>query len=216
MSSTGSRPHTSAPKRTIARSWRTAWQPSILNQRYTEIIRQADAPFLSASTGTGEFVRPVEIASLGVQTEEDKALPGLEAALAEIERARQHGFTEAELARAKAELLRGYKSSYDERNNIENDAFAQAYLDNFLTGAIPIGVTDSYSLAQELLPTITLAEVNDRVATLYAPDNRAVLLVAPEKGRRHPARRGRLDRSPGATRRSSSTNPTPPARSAAS
>ena len=153
----------------------------ILNQRYTELIRKADAPFLSASTGIGEFVRPVEIASVGVQTEEDKALPGLEAALAEVERARQHGFTEAELVRAKAELLRGYKSSYDERNNIENDAFAQAYLDNFLTGAVPIGITDSYSLAQELLPTITLADVNDRVATLYAPDNRAVLLVAPQK-----------------------------------
>ncbi len=154
---------------------------SILNQRYTEITRQADAPFLSASTGTGEFVRPVQIASLGVQTEEDQALPGLEAALAEIERARQHGFSEAELSRAKTEFLRQYKSSYDERNNIENDAFAQDYLDNFLTGAIPIGVTDSYTLAQELLPTITLAEVNGRVSTLYAPDNRAVLLVAPQK-----------------------------------
>ncbi len=129
---------------------------SILNQRYTELMRKADAPFLSASTGTGELVRPVQAASLGVQTEEDKALPGLEAALAEIERARQHGFTEAELLRAKTELLRQYKSNYDERNNIENDAFAQRYLDNFLTGAVPIGVTDSYSLAQELLPTITV------------------------------------------------------------
>ena len=154
---------------------------SILNQRYTELMRKADAPFLSASTGTGELVRPVQAASLGVQTEEDKALPGLEAALAEIERARQHGFTEAELLRAKTELLRQYKSNYDERNNIENDAFAQRYLDNFLTGAVPIGVTDSYSLAQELLPSITVAEVNERVATLYAPDNRAVVLVAPEK-----------------------------------
>jgi zinc protease len=154
---------------------------SILNQRYAEMIRKADAPFLSASTGTGEFVRPVQIASLGVQTEEDKALPGLEAALAEVERARQHGFTEAELARAKADFLRQYKSSYDERNNIESDAFAQDYLNNFLTGAVPIGVTDSYSLAQELLPVITLAEVNDRIQTLYAPDNRAVVLVAPKK-----------------------------------
>ena len=154
---------------------------SMLNERYAEITRQADAPFLSASTGTGEFVRPVQIASIFVQTEEDQAQPALEAALTEVERARQHGFTEAELARAKAELLRQYQSSYDERNNIENDAFAQGYLQNFLTGAIPTGVADDYALAQELLPSITLADVNDRLATLYAPDNRAVLLIAPEK-----------------------------------
>ena len=83
--------------------------------------------------------------------------------------------------RAKAKLLRQYQSNYDERNNIENDAFAQGYLQHFLTGAIPTGAADDYALAQELLPSITLSDVNDRLATLYAPDNRAVVLVAPKK-----------------------------------
>jgi zinc protease len=154
---------------------------SMLNQRYAEITRQSDAPFLSAATGTGEFVRPVQIANVFVHTEEDRVELGLAAALAEVERARQHGFTEAELARAKADLLRQFQSRYDERNNIENDAFAQGYLQNFLTGAIPTSVADDYALAQEMLPAIALADVDARIDTLYAPGNRAVLLVAPEK-----------------------------------
>jgi zinc protease len=153
----------------------------MLNQRYTEITRAADSPFLSASTGVGEFVRPVQIASVFAQTEEGQAQGGIEAVLAEVERARQHGFTESELARAQAELLRIFQSSYDERNNIENSVFAQGYLDNFLTGAIPTSVADDYALAQELIPAITLGEVNARVAALYGADNRAILLVAPDK-----------------------------------
>jgi zinc protease len=154
---------------------------SMLNQRYTEIIREADPPFLSASTGAGEFVRPVQIASVFVQTEEGEAERGLQRVLAEIERARQHGFTAGELERAKTDLLRMFKSSYDERNNIASSNLAQGYLNNFLTGAIPTSVVDDYALVQELLPTITLEDVNARVEALYGQDNRAVILVAPEK-----------------------------------
>jgi zinc protease len=153
----------------------------MLNQRFTEITRRADADFLGASTGTSELVRPVQISTLFVQTEEDGILAGLEAALTEVERARQHGFTEAEFERARTELLRLFESTYAERNNIENRAFAEGYLQNFLTGAIPTAVVDDYALAQELLPAMTLAEVNARVPVLYPEENRAVLLVAPEK-----------------------------------
>jgi zinc protease len=154
---------------------------SMLNQRYTELTRAGGAPFLAASTGVGEFVRPVQIASVFAQTEEGQAEAGIGAVLAEVERARQHGFAEAELARAKAELLRIFQSRYDERNNIENAAFAQGYLDNFLTGAIPTSIADDYALVQELLPTLTLAEINARVDALYGAENRAILLVAPDK-----------------------------------
>jgi zinc protease len=154
---------------------------TMLNQRYTEITRQESPPFLAAATGSGEYVRPVQIASLYVQTEEGQAETGLQAALAEIERARQHGFTEAELNRARTDMLRQFQSSYDERNNLDSSMLAQGYLQNFLTGAIPTSVTDDFALAQELLPTITLADVNDRMEALYGRDNRAVIVVAPEK-----------------------------------
>ena len=153
----------------------------MLNQRFTEIARQGDSAFLAASTGSSELVRPVQISTLYVQTEEDQVLPGYQAALAEIERARQNGFTEAELERAKTELLRQFESAYAERNNIENSVFAQGYLQHFLTGSIPTSVMDDFALAQELLPGLTLAELNARVETLFPEQNRAVLLVAPEK-----------------------------------
>ena len=153
----------------------------MLNQRFAEMLRRADVPFLGASTGGSELVRPAPITTLVVQTEEDQVLPGYQAALAEIERARQNGFTAAELARAKTELLRQYESSYAERNNLENSVFAQWYLQHFLTGSIPTSVTADYELAQELIPGLTLEEVNARVASLYPQENRSVMLIAPQK-----------------------------------
>lgn len=173
-----------APLRTTA-DYRTLLADTLvadmLNQRFTEITRRADAAFLGASTGTSELVRPAPINTLFVQTEEDAALAGLQAALTEVERARQHGFTQAELDRARTELLRLYQSTYAERNNIENSGFAQGYLDHFLTGAIPTSIAGDYALAQELLPGLALADVNARIPVLYPEQNRAVLLVAPEK-----------------------------------
>lgn len=153
----------------------------MLNQRYAEITRKADAPFLAASAGRETLVRPVELSTLVVQTDAAGALPGLEAALTEVERARQHGFTVAELERAKADLLRQFQRNYDERNKLDSSAHAQSFLDNFLTGATPTSPTDDWALAQKLLPTITLDEINGHVQELYPAQNRAVVLIAPAK-----------------------------------
>jgi zinc protease len=153
----------------------------MLNYRFQEILRQADAPFLYAGAGVGDFVRPVKISQVFVQTENEAAASGLEAAMLEIERARRHGFGEAELARARAELLRLFQNNYDERNNLPNRAWAQTFLNHFLTGTAPTSAEEDFALAQEFIPGVTLDEVNAHVLELFPLQNRAVVLTAPEK-----------------------------------
>ncbi len=154
---------------------------SMLNQRLGEIARQSDAPFLTAGVGAGEFARPVTADSIGALVEDDKVELGLEALLIEVERVRRHGFAETELERAKIDLLRSYKTIYDERENIDNRALASQYLDHFLAGD-PIPSIDAlYELAQRLIPEITLAEANEKSIALAASDNREVIVTAPDK-----------------------------------
>ncbi len=153
----------------------------MLNYRFDELTRKADAPFLYAGSGLGNLVRPVDINYLVAQTEDGGASVGLDALMTEVTRARAHGFTAAELQRAIAETLRGYKSAFDERNNIENSAHAGAYLSHFLQAETPLSEDDAYALAQELLPGITLDEVNQEALALFPLENRAVVMIAPEK-----------------------------------
>ena len=106
---------------------------------------------------------------------------GLDQLVTEVERVQRHGFTASELERAKTELLRSYELFNDRRDDLNNDYFVQAYVDNFLRGNAFTSIPDEYALAQSLLPTVVLDQVNDRARLLMAANDRAIVLVAPER-----------------------------------
>ena len=154
---------------------------SMLNKRFAEIARQGNAPFLGAGVSKGSLVRPAVSYSIGAQVQEDSILVGLDAVLTEAARVRQHGFTETELARDKQETLRAYERAFNERENTESGSYASEYVNHFLEDEPVPGIAYEYELVQEVLPGITVEEVNARAAELLAEANRVVLVLMPEK-----------------------------------
>jgi len=154
---------------------------SVLNERILDIERQPDAPFLSAWAGQGEYVRPIDVDVLMATVEDGGVAPGLEAILTEAARLEQFGVTEAELARAKEETLSFYESIYDERNNVDSSSHADEYLAHFLNAVTAPGIEYEYAFVKDVVPTITVDEVNAVAAGLSAADNRVIVVTAPEK-----------------------------------
>ena len=104
-----------------------------------------------------------------------------EALLTEAARVRQHGFTATELARAKTQSLRTIEQIYRERDKSRSRAFAGEYIRNFLTNEPIPGIEREHALYNELIPTITLEEV-DAVASRWIKDHsRVVSVQMPEK-----------------------------------
>ena len=153
----------------------------MLNARLSEIARTGSAPFLGARVFRGALARPAEFYGLGVQTDEDSLLVGLRAVLTEAVRAREHGFTETELERTRQEMLRGYERAYNERDKTSSASFAREYVSHFLEDEPAQGIAYEYELVKGLLPGITVAEVNELAEELLAEENRAVVVVMPEK-----------------------------------
>jgi zinc protease len=154
---------------------------SMLTNRFEELRQQPNAPFIFAAAGSGELVRPAGIFDVSAQTKDTDIAAGLDALLTEIERVRQFGFTEGELAQAKAEAMRAYERYYADRNNLRNTSFADEYTAHFLSGVPMPGVENEFNYAQQLMPGITLDDVNRRSETLMPEGDRAILLTAPEK-----------------------------------
>ncbi|MEZ4733205.1 MAG: insulinase family protein [Caldilineaceae bacterium] len=153
----------------------------MLNQRFDELSRQSDAPFLAAVAYEGSFIRPVDIAGLWAQVQDDSITRGLAALITEAERAARYGFTESELERAKKDLIRQAEQAYDEREHTESNAHAFRYIDQFLSGGYLPSAELQLDLTQQLAPAITLAEVNERIAGFVGAENRMVMVTAPEK-----------------------------------
>jgi zinc protease len=153
----------------------------MLNARLSELAREADPPFVAASSSEGNIVRTQAAYSVGAAVHEGGVLRGLEAILTEAERVARHGFAESELDREKADLLRYYESAFAEREHTESSQLANEYARAFMEGEAVPGIAAEFDLVKQYLPAITLADVN-RLAGEWMPDgNRVIVLQAPRK-----------------------------------
>ena len=156
----------------------------MMNARFAELAQKPDAPFVFGFTGRGSFLaRTKEIAFLNALVKEGNVEGALRALLTEAERVARFGFTETELARQKANILRNYERLALEKDNAMAANKANEYVRNFLVDETLPSAEDEYALHQRFLPEITLAEIN-KLAREWFPtsgQNRLVVLTAPEK-----------------------------------
>ncbi len=153
----------------------------MLNLRLSEISRRPNAPFLAAQAGTSGIGRSLELFEIEAQVPEGKITEGLGALMMEAKRVQQYGFSNEELARAKAGLLAGYERAYKERETSESANYANEYVRHFLEREPIPGMEFEYRIASTYLPTVTAEEVAAVAKAFITDENRVVLGVAPEK-----------------------------------
>lgn len=156
----------------------------MLNARFGELAQKPDAPFVFGFSGRGGFLaRSKEIASLSALVKEGAVENAMRALLTEAERVARFGFTETELARQKASVLRNYERLALEKENALASSKADEYVRSFLTGETLPSADDEYALHRRFVPEITLAEIN-KLARQWFPasgQNRLVIVTAPDK-----------------------------------
>ena len=153
----------------------------MINQRLFERRQVADPPYIGASAGRGNLVGSTAVLRVRARVSEDGVARGLDVVLEELRRAQLHGFTTTELARAKANQMRGIESAYEERDQRPSARLAAEYLRHFLEAEPVPGIEVEYQLYQALMPEIGTAEV-DAVADLWAEPGNVVLLVSGPAG----------------------------------
>jgi len=156
---------------------------SFLSQRLDEISKKSDAPFLGAGMGISSFyITDMKRATvLSVSCKEGKLKEGFTVAYRELLRAAQGGFTESELARYKANLMRGIESNYDNRMNKENSFYTYEYVRHFLDNRPACGEASYFLQIAPLFKLITLDQINARIKECVTKENRAIMVMAPEK-----------------------------------
>jgi zinc protease len=153
----------------------------MLNARLDELRRAPAPPFLAAGAGRGSGVRGAELYRLQATAAPERLEGALRALLVEVERARRFGFSEGELERQKASVLRRYESAFAERDKAESGDLAGELLAYALEGEAAPGIEVELALLRAALPSITLAEVQAAGTGWTAADGRVLLASAPEK-----------------------------------
>ena len=154
---------------------------SMLNGRLQELTQQADPPFAFGSSGKGSLIRTKGVYALSAGVEPDGVVRGLDALLTEAARVAQFGFTETELERAKASMLRGIERAFDDRENQLSRRYVAEFTRAYLEGEPIPGIEYEFELFKRFVPEISLEAVNTVGRDWIREDNRVVVVSAPEK-----------------------------------
>ena len=156
---------------------------TMINDRLAELRQQANPPYQSATGRASTFFlsRMKESFSLSVSCREDNILGGLIAAVGVTEQARQHGFTQAELNRAKSLKLNHDERKFRERDDRRNSKYVSACVQHFLNSEPLLSMEQQVELTRRFDCKVTLEEVNKAVRELISDQNQVAIMYAPDK-----------------------------------
>lgn len=154
---------------------------SLLSQRLTELSRKPEATFLEAGVRFSSLTPDVAIVNIGVAVPNNGIEQGFQQVMEEIARAAQTGFTQVELDRAKLSFNASIDRFYLSRNDWTSEQFTEGLLNQFITG-IPVSSTeDQVAIMREVVPTITLEDIDNEANFWTATDNRLIFITMPRK-----------------------------------
>jgi zinc protease len=156
---------------------------AMLSQRMQELMQKEEPPFLYAANTFGSLARGYESYNAYAYLAKGGVEPAVMALVAENERARKFGFTEAELDRTKKMMLKSIERAYNEREKTESATLAAEYIRHFLEEEPIPGIENEYKYYQRFLDEIKLEELNKYVSATIPSESepKLVIFTGPEK-----------------------------------
>lgn len=158
---------------------------NMIRSRVSELMQQANPPFMGGSIGFSGMVRgynSYNISTTAKPNEEDIAL---ETILTENERVKRFGFTPSELERVKTNMLVGLESAYKEKDKTDNEDYIKEMQSNFLENEPMVDFDYYYQYVKQLIPTITVDEVNAKAKEWNTTKNRVIIVSGPSENAKH-------------------------------
>lgn len=144
----------------------------MLDARFTELTQDPNSPLLSAGIEFGSYLvsRTKDALTLTIMPKEGRELEGLQAAMRELKRVKDFGFTATEYERARSEYLSQLETVYNNRDKQANNSFCQQYVEHFINSEPIPSIEDQYNLMNLLAPQMPIDLANE-LAQEYICDN---------------------------------------------
>lgn len=154
---------------------------ALMSNRLKEIKVKYKVPFKDVAISTGELVRGYNVFRVKINANAELASVSFEFALNELQRVIQNGFTETEFERYKLNALASIENDYYKKDEINSDAICSALKLSYINGTSVPDEEFKYNFSKEIIPTITLAEINAFASKFLTEKNRVYVVNGPEK-----------------------------------
>ncbi len=153
----------------------------MFSDRLNELAQKENPPFIYAGVANYPMARSKSSFMIYANVPDNKILTGLKQIVIEKERILRFGFTSSELERSKLNTLKGYERQFKEQNKLDSGRITRTYIRNFLTNNPMMSPEQEYQLINELLPDISLTEINQVIKNYLTENNRVIAVSMPDK-----------------------------------
>ena len=153
---------------------------SMINSRLSELSQSANPPYIQGGVDISGFLGGLDNLGAFFVSKPGAFEEGFKAVVRELDRFQKFGFTETEFKRAVSQIAKNNETSYIERDKRKSDSYVNTYLAHFLEENPALSNEDRYQITKQLLPTLTLKEVEAVGKEFYVDKNRDVIILAPE------------------------------------
>jgi len=143
---------------------------SILNDRLERQAKLADSPFIAAQAGRGSVGETAEVVQLDITPKPGHDKDALAAAYVMVRQFAKYGATQDELDRALADQTARFKAALQGANTRDSRKLADDLSDSMGDGDVFTSPQQDYDYFTALRPELTLANINDGTADLFAGD----------------------------------------------
>jgi zinc protease len=151
----------------------------MMNSRFRETSQKENAPFVYAFAGFESYAKGYESFNVSASSGTNDIMKSVDAVAEEIERVKRYGFTQAELDRSRKNLLSSYERSWNNRDKNESQNYAEEYVGNFTDQEPAPGIQKEFEYVKQLLPGISIEEVNKLTDTYKNEKNRFAYITGP-------------------------------------
>ena len=153
----------------------------MLNERLFDLSKKVDAPFLEGGGYTTGLSYDKGAFVLYMTPKENMVDSSFFLLNLEAEKMRQFGFNFDEFGRSIENMNAGMDNYFKEKENQYSNGIVNAILDQVINDAIYTDIEYGYTIYKELIPTISLEEVNQAAKSLTTDSNLVVMISYPEK-----------------------------------
>jgi zinc protease len=159
---------------------RSFWNHA-LAERLRQLALEPDPAFTSAEAGVGGFLGGLDGLQVEITSKPGRTAAAFEAVWRELVRMREFGLTAGEFQRGKTAFSTSLENANAERDKTSSTAYTKEYLAWFLDSIAAPGIGRELELAKELLPDISINNVNAYGRTMIKDRDRDITIFAPEK-----------------------------------
>lgn len=152
----------------------------MMSGRLSEMTTKPNASFNYGFANYGSQVRTrSQFTVMGI-TSADKLEACTKDLLLECKRVSQHGFTQSEVDRAKAQFMSYVESQMKEKDKTASRQVAMEYVYHFLNNEPVPGTAFDYEFSNMHLPTISVEELNAMAQGWVSSDDRMIIVTGPD------------------------------------